>query len=149
MSDKIEKLQREGIKPVSIYKRAVAMTIDDMLLSFLVFFAFWPELSSAKSYEESIRIMDSLFIYILIIFTLYHWIFVALYSQTIGKMIVKIKVVDIDTLDKPSWINALIRSVFRNFDEMFFGLGMMYAFVDPLNRALHDIIGNSVVVENN
>jgi len=64
-------------------------------------------------------------------------------------MIVKIKVIDVQTFDNPSWGKSLIRSVTRNFDEMFFYLGMLYALVDPLNRAIHDIAGNSVVVEDN
>ena len=88
-----------------------------------------------------------MFIYIFIAYTLYHWIFIALYGKTIGKMVTKIRVVDVKTLDNPSWGKSLIRSIVRNFDEMFFYLGMAYAIVDPLNRAIHDIVGNSVVVE--
>jgi len=145
----VEKLNLEGLKPASLTKRIIAMSIDDLLLSFLIVLAFYPSLASAKTYEELVLVTDKLFVYILIIYTLYHWIFVALYGKTIGKMAMKIKVVDIQTLDKPSFSRALIRSIVRNFDEMFFYLGMAYAFVDPLNRAIHDIVGKAVVVEDN
>jgi len=145
----VEKLNLEGLKPASLTKRIIAMSIDDLLLYFLIVLAFYPSLASAKTYEELVLVTDKLFVYILIIYTLYHWIFVALYGKTIGKMAMKIKVVDIQTLDKPSFSRALIRSIVRNFDEMFFYLGMAYAFVDPLNRAIHDIVGKAVVVEDN
>ena len=147
--DIIEKLNRENLKIASIYKRAISMAIDDLLISFLIVIAFYNSFMSAKTYEEMLIITDELFIYILIAYTLYHWIFVAIYGKTIGKMITKTKVIDIETLDKPNFLRSFIRSLFRNVDEMFFYLGMFYAVVDPLNRAIHDILGKSVVVEDN
>ena len=144
-----ERLEIEGFKVASITKRAVAMAIDDFLISLLVIIAFFDSFSNAKTYEELMRLTDSLFLYILAAYTLYHWIFVAIYGKTIGKMIVKIKIIDTQTFDKPTSFKAFIRSAVRNFDEMFFYLGMLYAVVDPLNRAIHDIAGNVVVVEDN
>ena len=148
-SDLAARLERENLKIASLSKRIIAMSIDDLLVSFLVVLAFSNQFMSATSYEEVLKITNSLFGYIFVAYTLYHWIFVALYGTTLGKMAVKIRVVDIDTLDKPSFSKALLRSVVRNFDEMFFYLGMMYAFVDPFNRAIHDIVGRVVIVENN
>ncbi|MEO1923318.1 MAG: RDD family protein [Nautiliaceae bacterium] len=145
----INKIEREGLKPASLMKRVIAMSIDDFLISFLVVLSFWDLFSSAKTYEEAIILVDKLFIYIFLAYTLYHWIFVFLYGKTVGKMVVKIRVVDENTFDNPSVINALIRSIMRNFDEMFFYLGMLYAVVDPLNRAIHDIVGRCVVIEDN
>ncbi len=148
-SDLASRLERENLKIASLSKRIIAMSIDDLLVSFLVVLAFSNQFMSATSYEEVLKITNSLFGYIFVAYTLYHWIFVALYGTTLGKMAVKIRVVDIDTFDKPSFSKALLRSVVRNFDEMFFYLGMMYAFVDPFNRAIHDIVGRVVIVENN
>ena len=145
----IEKLDRENLKIASISKRAISMAIDDLLISFLIVIAFYNSFMNAKTYEEMLILTDKLFIYIFIVYTLYHWIFVAIYGKTIGKMITKTKVIDIETLDKPNFLRAFIRSIFRNVDEMFFYLGMFYAVVDPLNRAIHDILGKSVVVEDN
>ncbi|WP_457564506.1 RDD family protein [Caminibacter sp.] len=142
-----EKLQREGLKPASLFKRAISMTIDDFLVSLIVIIAFYNQFSAAKTYEEVIILVDKLFLFIFAAYTLYHWLFIALYGKTIGKMIVKIRCVDIETLDNPPHIRALIRSIVRNFDEMFFYLGMLYAVVDPLNRAIHDIVGKCVVIE--
>ena len=147
MEEIIDRLDREELKVASVTKRAIAMTIDDFLISLIIVFAFATEFANSKSYEEILMLTNQLFIYIFIAYTLYHWIFIALYGKTIGKMVTKIRAVDVKTLDNPSWGKSLIRSIVRNFDEMFFYLGMAYAIVDPLNRAIHDIVGNSVVVE--
>jgi uncharacterized RDD family membrane protein YckC len=148
MEEIIDRLNREELKVASVTKRAIAMTIDDFLISLIIVFAFSSEFANTKSYEEILILTNQLFIYIFIAYTLYHWIFIVLYGKTIGKMVTKIRVVDIKTLDNPSWGKSLIRSVVRNFDEMFFYLGMAYAVVDPLNRAIHDITGQCVVIEN-
>jgi len=148
MEEIINRLQREGLKTASVTKRAIAMTIDDLLVSLIIVFAFSSQFANAKTYEEVLYLTNELFGYIFVAYTLYHWIFVTMYGKTIGKMITKTRVVDIETLDNPSWGRSLLRSIMRNFDEMFFYLGMAYAVVDPLNRAIHDIVGKCVVIED-
>jgi uncharacterized RDD family membrane protein YckC len=148
MEEIINRLEREGLKTASLTKRAIAMTIDDLLISLIIVIAFSSSFANAKTYEQVLVLTNELFGYIFVAYTLYHWIFVAIYGKTIGKMIVKIRVVDVQTLDNPSHLRAFIRSLMRNFDEMFFYLGMAYAIVDPLNRAIHDIVGKAVVVED-
>ena len=143
-----ERLEIEGLKVASITKRAVAMAIDDFLISLLVIIAFFDSFSNAKTYEELMRLTDSLFLYILAAYTLYHWIFVAIYGKTIGKMIVKIKIIDAQTFDKPTFLKAFIRSAVRNFDEMFFYLGMLYALTNPLTQTIHDKISKVVVIDD-
>ncbi len=149
MNDLEKKLERENLKIASLKKRIISMTIDDLLISFLIFFSFVNEFMQAKTFQQMIILTDRLFIYIFIAYTLYHWIFIALYGKTIGKMIMKIKCIDTETLNKPDWFRSLLRSIVRNFDEMFFYAGMMVAIFDSYNRALHDIIGRCVVVEDN
>jgi len=148
MEEIIDRLQREDIKVASLGKRIISMTIDDFLISFIIVLAFASSFAAAKSYEEILLLTNQLFGYIFLAYTLYHWIFVAFYGKTVGKMIMKIEVIDVQTLDKPTSMRALIRSIMRNFDEMFFYLGMAYAIVDPLNRAIHDIVGKCVVIES-
>jgi uncharacterized RDD family membrane protein YckC len=143
------RLEKEGLRVASLGKRIISMSIDDFLVSFIVFLAFIDSFKQVKSYDEMMVLVDSLFGYVFIAYTLYHWIFVALYGKTIGKMITKTKVVDVETLNTPSWGRAFVRSLVRNFDEMFLYLGMMYAIFDPFNRAIHDIAGRCVVVEDN
>jgi uncharacterized RDD family membrane protein YckC len=144
-----EKLQREEKRVASLWQRVVSMSIDDLLISFLVIIAFYDKFANAKTYEEMLLLTDSLFFYIFIAYTLYHWIFIALYGKTIGKMLMKIEIIDIETFDKPNLIRSFIRSLVRNFDEMFFYLGMIYAIFDPYNRSIHDIVGKSVAIKSN
>jgi len=143
------KLEANNLKIASITKRAIAMTIDDFLISFLIIIAFFDAFKSAKTIDEMMILTDKLFLFIFIAYTIYHWIFIALYGKTIGKMVVKIRCIDIETFEKPTHFRSFIRSLFRNFDEMFFYAGMMVAFFDPFNRAFHDIIGKCIVVEDN
>jgi uncharacterized RDD family membrane protein YckC len=144
-----EKLQREEKEVASLWQRMISMSIDDFLVSLLVVIAFYDKFQMLKTYEEFLMFSEQLFSYVFIAYTLYHWIFVALYGKTIGKMIMKIEVIDIETFDKPNWYRSFIRSIVRNFDEMFFYLGMLYAMFDPFNRAIHDIVGKSVVIKSN
>jgi uncharacterized RDD family membrane protein YckC len=144
-----ERLQKEGKEIATLWQRMIAMSIDDFLISFLVVIAFYDKFKMINTYEDVLNISEKLFSYIFIAYTLYHWIFVALYGKTIGKMLVKIEVIDIETFGKLNWYNSLIRAVVRNFDEMFFYLGMFYAVFDPFNRAIHDIVGKAIVVKSN
>jgi len=137
-----------GKKIASLTKRAISMMIDDFLVSFIIILAFFDSFANAKSYEEIIILTDKLFIFIFLAYTLYHWIFVALYGKTVGKFITKTSVIDMKTLNKPDFFRSFIRSVVRNFDEMFLYAGMAVAVFDIYNRALHDIAGRCIVIED-
>ena len=142
------KLFRENLKVAPISKRIISMTIDDFLVSFIVFIAFYNQFSVAKTYEQMLMISQNLFMFIMVAFLAYHYIFIALYGKTLGKIIMKIRCVDISTFDKPDHFNSFIRSFVRIFSEQFFYLGMFYAYFDKFNRAIHDIAGKCVVVED-
>jgi uncharacterized RDD family membrane protein YckC len=148
MEEIIKNLDREGFKTASIVKRFISMTVDDLLVSLIIVFAFSSQFAKAENYEQVLILTNELFGFIFTAYTLYHWIFIAIYGKTIGKMITKTRVIDVETFDNPSWFRSFLRSLMRNFDEMFFYMGMAYALVDPLNRTIHDIIGKTVVVED-
>jgi len=137
-----------GKKIASLTKRAISMMIDDFLVSFIVFVAFYDTFKNAKTLEEMEMIASEYFLYIFIAYTLYHWVFVSLYGKTVGKFLMKISVIDMETFQKPDHLKSFIRSLFRNFDEMFLYAGMAVAVFDPLNRTLHDMVGRCVVVED-
>jgi len=97
---------------------------------------------------DIIKLTNSMILYFLILKTAYHTIFIHLYGKTIGKMVARIRAVDIYTLDNPSWKNSFIRAVLRNFDEMFFYLGMLFALTNPFVQTIHDKFSKVIVVDD-
>jgi uncharacterized RDD family membrane protein YckC len=65
-----------------------------------------------------------------------------------GKLIMRIRVVDIYLLDNPSFKNSFIRAVLRFLDESFFYVGMFYLFANPFKQTIHDKLSDVVVVDD-
>ena len=143
----LQKLHTEGIHLATINRRAIAMFIDEMIISFLFFFIIKDHLGALTSPEEIVAYTQSLMIYVLIIKIIYQALFVGLYGATLGKMAVKIKVVDQDYLDIPSWRASIVRSVMRVVDEMLFYLGFVVALFSPLKLTWHDRFAKTLVVD--
>lgn len=141
-----ERFEREGIVPAALGKRAVAYFLDDLLVSIVVIIMMWGSLSQAQSFEQYIQVTNSAFFEIVVIRFLYQFIFVLMYGATIGKMVMKMKVIDCSYLDKPQVQGALIRAAIRTVGEVFFYFTFIFAFFDPLKRALHDRWANTAVV---
>jgi uncharacterized RDD family membrane protein YckC len=144
-----KKLEREGFTPSSFAKRVYAYSIDELLVSLIIFVAFYNKFISAEAdMMVLLTLINSMVIYFIILKTAYHTIFIHLYGKTIGKMIARIRAVDIYLLDNPSWGQSFIRALLRNFDEMFFYLGMLYAFTNPFTQTIHDKLSKVVVIDD-
>ena len=76
----------------------------------------------------------------------YQTFFTMQYGATIGKIIMKIRVIEIATLSNPSFLSAFNRSVFRIISEILFYLGFIWAMLDPYRRSWHDRTGRTLVV---
>jgi len=82
------------------------------------------------------------------IFYLYFLFMTKIYQQTIGKMILGIKVVS-DRKEKLSWGDVFFREVIgRIIYNVFFVLKLLYLVVAFTNKkqGLHDLIGNTRVI---
>jgi len=144
-----EKLNREGFVPSSFSKRVYAYTIDELLVSLIIFAAFFNDfIAVSGDWMAIIQLTNSMILYFFILKTAYHTIFIHLYGKTIGKMVARIRAIDIFTFDNPSWKNSFIRAVLRNFDEMFFYLGMLYALTNPFIQTIHDKFSKVVVIND-
>jgi len=144
-----EKLYREGFSPSSFSKRVFAYSIDELLITLLIFVAFYDKFIAASGdMQQLIYITNSMIFYIIILKTAYHTLFTYLYGKTIGKMVARIRTIDIYTFDNPSLIQSFIRALLRNIDEMFFYLGMLYALTNPFTQALHDKLSKVVVIDD-
>jgi len=144
-----EKLYREGFTPSSFSKRVYAYSIDELLVSLIIFAAFFNQFVTVSGdIIAIIQLVNSMIIYFIILKTAYHTIFIHLYGKTIGKMVARIRAVDIYTLDNPSLKTSFLRALLRNIDEMFFYLGMLYALTNPFVQTLHDKLSKVVVIDD-
>ena len=147
MQEEIENiLHREELTLASTQKRAMAFFIDEMLLSFLLIFALWDSFSQAKTMEEMIQLTNTFVLEYMAMKIIYQAFFVMQYGATLGKIAMKIRVIEIKTLDNPNVISSLNRAIFRIISEMLFYLGFLWGMMDPLRRTWHDHTAKTLVV---
>lgn len=143
-------LHREGLSKASIAKRAIALFIDSMallVLALMVNYDLFTSLTPTSSEEELLFVQTEILkIYLPMAFA-YQWLFVALYGATLGKMAVKIRIIDLQTGDTPSVVVALNRSAVRIISEVVMNLGFLWAVLDPHRQAWHDKSARTLVID--
>jgi len=72
-------LLREQLTVASISKRTKAYLIDELLISLIVFIAFWDGLTSQTDVLATIELVNSLFGIIIVLKILYQTIFIHIY----------------------------------------------------------------------
>lgn len=146
--DIMEILDREGLKVASDSKRIMAFWIDEIIISVIVFMGLYEQITALQGDMEKVReLLSSAFLFIAILQIAYHSVFTAIYGASVGKMLCKIKVIKIDTLDKPQVFEAILRSFIRIVSVALFYIPLMVAFADPFRRALHDLVVKSIVID--
>ncbi|MEA2048347.1 MAG: RDD family protein [Campylobacterota bacterium] len=137
-------------------KRLTAFMIDDIVISLLFFIVFYDQFSELFSaitvVDEATLLTINMFIsqHIVTVFLmklLYHTVFVWQNGMTLGKYIMKIKVIDLQTGDTPDFQKALLRGSVRLISEVLFYIGFMMAFFMPMKQTLHDKLSACVVVD--
>ena len=147
MNEELENiLHREEITLASIKKRSMAFFIDEMLLSFILLIALWDSFIDAKTVEEVIYVTNTFVLEYMAMKIFYQAFFVMQYGASIGKIIMKIRVIEIKTLQNPSVISALNRGIFRVISEMLFYLGFLWGMMDPSRQTWHDKTAKTLVV---
>lgn len=147
MNEEIENiLHREELTLAPTKKRAMAFFIDEMLLSLLLIIALWDSFAVAKDMEEMINLTNTFVLEYMAMKIIYQAFFVMQYGASLGKIVMKIRVVEIKTLDNPNVISSLNRAIFRVISEMLFYLGFLWGMMDPLRRTWHDHTAKTLVV---
>ncbi len=141
----------------SIQKRITSFVIDDMVITLFFIIIFYDQLSSVfsnitvvdEAALESINtfIAQNLLV-VLSIKLIYHTVLVWQNGMTLGKYLMKIKVIDIETGNTPDFQKAFLRASVRIPSEVLFYLGFLMAFFVPLRQTLHDKLSNCVVVND-
>jgi len=137
-------------------KRVAAFVIDDLVVSIFFFIIFYDQFSTLFSnitvVDETALVSINAFLtenllVVLGIKLIYHTVFVWQGGMTLGKYLMKIKVIDMDTGDIPGFSKAFLRASVRIPSEVLFYLGFLMAFFVPLKQTLHDKLSNCVVVD--
>lgn len=142
----IEKLERENITLAPISKRFLAHVIDMFLINILINIMYPNSFENFTGKEEEIILLLTLIFTIVFVHTSYQTFFVYMYGATLGKMVMKIKVVSIYDLENPLFIHSLIRGVMRNISEIILFLGFYWAFMNSKKETWHDKAGRTLVV---
>ncbi|MCW8821146.1 MAG: RDD family protein [Sulfurovum sp.] len=141
----------------SSQKRITSFVIDDLVISVFFIIIFYNQFSAVfsnitvldESAVESVNafIAQNLLV-ILSIKLIYHTVLIWQNGMTLGKYIMKIKVIDLETGNTPSFQKAFLRASVRIPSEILFYLGFLMAFFVPLRQTLHDKLSNCVVVND-
>jgi len=148
--------ESKSLPIASMQKRITAFVIDDLIISMFFMIIFYDQISQLfgnvteidqTSLEQiNIFIAENLLI-IFAIKVLYHTILIWQNGMTIGKYIVKIKVVDLNSEYRPSFQQAFLRASIRLVSEALFYVGFIMAFFTPLKQTLHDKLSHCVVID--
>ncbi len=123
-----------------------AFVIDDIVVSIFLLIIFYDQLMGLKDpIALSLFLQNNLIVFMLLK-VLYQTFFVWYNGMTPGKMLVKIRVVEMDGGYIPSFGTALLRALVRVVSESFFYLGYLLAYFNPLMQTLHDKLAKTVVV---
>ena len=139
-------LNREGLVLADNKKRSMAFFIDEMLLSFLLIVALWDSFSNAKTMEDMIAITNMFVLEYMAMKIIYQAFFTMKYGASLGKLAMKIRVIEIKTSDNPNVLSALNRAIFRVVSEMMFYLGFLWGMINPTHQTWHDKTAKTLVV---
>lgn len=148
MDEKLDSLlMREHLSLASLRKRAAAFGIDEILISTLLLIILWDSMQNAKTIEDVLSLTNSFLLEYMAIKIAYQTFFTMQYGASIGKIVMKIRVIEIATLSHPRFLSAFNRSVFRVVSEVLFYLGFGWAILDPYRRSWHDLSAKTLVID--
>lgn len=117
-----------------------------MALSLILMIALWDAFVSAQTIEALISVTNSFILEFIAMKIIYQTFFLLQYGATLGKIVAKIRVIEIATLQNPNIFVALNRAVFRVISELLFYLGFLWAMFDPSRQGWHDKTARTLVV---
>jgi uncharacterized RDD family membrane protein YckC len=143
----------------TIQKRVASFIIDDIVVGIFLMIIFYDQINQLgiQASQEGMdpkKIQDIVNVFllnaipiVLAVKILYHSLLIWQNGMTIGKYITKIKVVDINSGNKPSFVQALFRGNMRIVSEIPLYAGFILAFFIPKRQTFHDKVSNCVVVD--
>ena len=137
-----------NLQLASMRSRALAYLIDDLLVTIIIIMIFWESISAVSEDMDAMMYLlkTELVTPLIILKILYHTFFVWYFGATIGKIVVKIRVIDANSWGRVSMFSSFLRAVGRIFSEMFFYFGFLIGFFNEGRKTFHDITGRTLVV---
>jgi len=145
-----------SIPLASKQRRISSFVIDDMVTSFFFIAIIYDQLielfSNVTVVNDDVLLAINLFMseymwLAVIIKIIYHTVFVWQNGMTLGKYIMKIKVVELESGQRPTFQKAFLRASLRVLSETLFYLGFVLAFFTPLRQTFHDKYTQCVVID--
>jgi uncharacterized RDD family membrane protein YckC len=141
-----ERLYKKRIELASVEKRVLAHLIDDLVLALLLFVILSDAISNTTSASERLVLINSLVLEFMFVKFLYQAIFTTLYGGSIGKILLKIKVVGVEDFSEIGIFEAMNRSFVRLGSEAIFYLGFLWAIFDYNRQGWHDKSARTIVI---
>ncbi len=153
--------ERTSMPLANLQKRIASFVIDDIVVALLLLAIFYNQLTELASYIPSVITPESIEIFkthmnqfsvqnvllIVALKILYHGLLIWQNGMTMGKYLMKIRVVEVENNQKPTLFKAFLRAVLRVGSEMTFYLGFVLAFFLPLKQTLHDKLSGCIVID--
>jgi uncharacterized RDD family membrane protein YckC len=127
-------------------RRIVAFVIDNFVMTVFLLIIFSKQWEVAVESKNFVLFFADKFLPLTLLTLIYHTLFTWQYGMTFGKMVTKIRVIEIETGYTPSLNTALIRSGVRVISDNSLLLGYIVAFFSPLLQTFHDKLAKTVVV---
>jgi len=148
MNNTNENSDTNDLQLASMKSRVKAFIIDDLSITLLVIIILWDKISASNGdLMSTMMIMNEAFIQIMILKFLYQSFFIWYYGATIGKLIVKIKVIDFEHYGKVTLLSSCLRSAGRILSEAVFYIGFILAYYGDSRQTFHDKFGKTLVVD--
>lgn len=138
----------DNLQLASMRSRALGYVIDDFLITIIIMMIFWEDIISVSQDMDALMYLlkAELAFPLIVLKVIYQTFFVWYYGATIGKIVVKIRVIDANKWGRVSIISSFLRAVGRIFSEMFFYIGFLIGFFNNGRKTFHDITGRTLVV---
>ncbi len=137
----------QDLELASISKRFFAFLIDEIIVTVLIYFIFWNSLvANASNMENLAFFIADLVFPILVIKVIYQTFFIWYYGASIGKLVLKIRVIDYNHFANVSLLNSFVRALGRIASEYFMYIGFIVALFTDGRQTFHDKIGRTLVI---
>ena len=140
-------LDREELFLASKQKRIGAYLLDELILSVIWLSVIWNSFSGLDNIEDKILLINSYILEFMALKIIYHTFFVMQYAASPGKIIMKIRILELSTASSPSFLTSLNRASVRVISELFFYAGFVWGLLDPAYQTWHDKTAKTVVVD--